>query len=166
MSPRQNHSLPSWASCASIDALSPLRIRSNSVGQTPVTNAPPLTGATGVPPVAGLHRCGFPRSPAFSPVAADRVRRSFSRRTLFSMYESTWIHHYHLLYITALHLQELILWQSVFMVYRGRTLCRMFPNNRTLRIPISVRPKSSRLISHTAHCDQPAFRRIPRQNWH
>ena len=45
--------------------------------------APSTQGATGVPPVAGLHR-----STAFSPVAAYRVRRSFSRRTLFSMYES------------------------------------------------------------------------------
>ena len=40
-------------------------------------------GATGVPPVAGLHRSTAP-----SPVAADHVRTSFSRRTLFSMYES------------------------------------------------------------------------------
>ena len=36
-----NHSLPNLASCASIDALSPLRIRSNSGGQMPVTNSRP-----------------------------------------------------------------------------------------------------------------------------
>ena len=44
---------------------------------------PSTQGATGVPPVAGLHR-----GTAFSPVAAYRVRTSFSRRTLFSIYES------------------------------------------------------------------------------
>ena len=85
-----NHSLPSWASCASIVALSPLRIRSNSGGQMPVTNS---RSASGTPASVSTNRQVACASKwlqwcAFSPVAAYRVRTSFSRRTLFSMYES------------------------------------------------------------------------------
>ena len=83
------HNLPSRASCASIDALSPLRIRSNSGGQVPVTNS---RSSSGTPASASTNRQVACASKwcAFSPVAAYRVRKSFSRRTLFSIYESNW----------------------------------------------------------------------------
>ena len=71
---KQNYSFPTCASCASIDALSPFNIRSNSGGQMPVTNS--------------RSSSGTPASTALSPATANRVRTSFSRRTLFSMYES------------------------------------------------------------------------------
>ena len=61
--PTGNHSLPNWASCASIEyppsyqeflisrrgTLSPFRIRSNAGGQMPVTNSRSSPGTTHFP---------------------------------------------------------------------------------------------------------------------